>query len=187
MSKSNIHSYTAVIASITSIIAFMWVILERNTSGGVGYESITALLAITVGALMSYYLSVRLKTRNKTVFIIYSHSDKEIAAEIQNELIKKGIQAIRDEQVVKIGDRINEIIEDSIEDADKVLLLLSKSTENSEWINKEINISSKFQKVILPVMIENSNLPDAFEGIRYSEMQEITDVKITELVKSIRE
>jgi len=96
-------------------------------------EQITNLLyelhAIRAAAPIQYY----------SVFISYSHNDKEFAQRLYMALQRKGIRCWYDEHSMKVGDDIYEAIDAGIKVSDKVLLCCSRDSLTSWWVDSEIN------------------------------------------------
>jgi len=94
------------------------------------------------------------KKRSNKIFISYSVEDQKIAYQICHYLEENGTKcwiAPRDISPTRIwpGE-----IRNAIEDSTVVILLLSKSSNNSHNVLREIVVASKLDKKIVPVRIE---------------------------------
>lgn len=181
----NFHLLAGLLGSIGSIAALLIIYRSKFEIDIIKLEPFIIFFAAFAG-LLTFFLSRKLKERERTVFIIYAHKDKDKAHQIRTELNKFGVNALMDEQVIKIGDNIKEGIEKNITSANKILILLSEATMNSDWIVSEIQLAKKANKQIFPAMISKSVVPPSLEGIKYAELFEINKDTIYPLIKALR-
>jgi hypothetical protein len=73
-----------------------------------------------------------------SVFISYSHADKDFARRLHDTLQAIGIRCWLDEKQLLPGDDIHERIDHGIRLWDKVLLCASKTSLTSWWVDNEI-------------------------------------------------
>jgi hypothetical protein len=73
-------------------------------------------------------------------FISYSHGDSDVAKRINESLEARGIRCWRDEEQMRSGDRIREAIRRGIDRWDKVLVLCSRKSMTSGWVDAEIRL-----------------------------------------------
>ncbi len=71
-------------------------------------------------------------------FISYSHMDEEFAKRLHNDLQAKGVRCWFAPHDMKIGDKIRTTIDDSIRLHDKLLLILSEHSVESDWVEYEV-------------------------------------------------
>ena len=76
-----------------------------------------------------------------SVFVCYSHADKKLARALSSALMHKGAHIWLDEVELKIGDSIIERIASAIAKTDFFLVLVSKSSHNSNWCRKELALA----------------------------------------------
>lgn len=109
----------------------------------------------------------------------------------------KGAHIWLDEVELKIGDSIIERIASAIAKTDFFLVLVSKSSHNSNWCRKELalavngELGRKGAKV-LPVRIDGAPMPDVLAGVYYLELraqtlEKIADQIIEAISKHVRE
>lgn len=106
-----------------------------------------------------------------SVFISYSHSDKEFAERLYEELQRKGIRCWYDEHSMKAGDDIYEAIDAGIKASDKILLCCSRSSLTSWWVDSEINrVFAKERKRMRDLEKKDFSLiPLDLDGYMFSE------------------
>lgn len=94
-------------------------------------------------------------------FISYSNKDETIANKIFNDLQDNGIRCWFAPKSLRVGDKIRDNIDDAIENYDKLLIILSKNSIESQWVEDEVD--SAFEKenktnniVLFPIMIDSA-------------------------------
>jgi len=109
------------------------------------------------------------------VFISYSHNDKEYADQICKVLKGEGYDIWIDKLRIKNNDNIAKLIDKGIDQADVVLLLISQSSLSSTWVQREFSAISLHQigdtkKYVIPIKLDNSNVPSYLSNIQYLDM-----------------
>lgn len=176
--NNNISLLMAFVASIGSIVALFIVTFNNSKfdiTTALTWNNIEPFVAVIITVLTSvgfYFSSRGLKNRDRRIFIIYSHSDKEHVKLLTESLSDYGIKSITDEQI-KIGENIKEVVKRSIEEVDKVLFVFSSNTNNSLWIEEELKIALLKRKQIFPIMIGEATLPEQLNGIKYAKLDKI--------------
>jgi hypothetical protein len=72
-------------------------------------------------------------------FISYSSKDQAFAERLHADLQAKGVRCWFAPEDLKIGDRFQERIEESIRVYDKVMIVLSAASVKSRWVEHEVN------------------------------------------------
>jgi SAM-dependent methyltransferase len=79
--------------------------------------------------------------RRSSVFVSYSHKDREFVEQLQKGLLAHGIRPWIDfndtDPEVKLSEQINQ----AILDADKLLLVFSEESEQREWVRNEVKLA----------------------------------------------
>lgn len=108
------------------------------------------------------------------LFVSYSHKDKDFVKSIVDKIDKTHHEVIIDEKNFDIGDPINTEIMNRIAEADFIMVFLSSNSVKSVWVNQEIynslynELKDKELKLI-PCVIDNCNLPEAFNKLKQFE------------------
>lgn len=97
----------------------------------------------------------------KKIFISYNHSDKPKVLDIKNALNEKNIEVIRDEEAMSGGEYIEDFMS-IIASVDCVLLVVSKNSMLSPWVSKEIMMTIKTEKYLLPCYLDDEFLRPGF-------------------------
>ena len=109
-----------------------------------------------------------------TVFISYSAQDRSTAATIADELRRRGVSVWFDQQEILAGDSLVGRIREGIESADYLLVLLSRRSLSSVWVEREVGIAferfgADADTVIIPLKIDDSPVPAQFLSTRYAD------------------
>ncbi|GHO98842.1 hypothetical protein KSF_088900 [Reticulibacter mediterranei] len=102
-------------------------------------------------------------------FISYSSKDKAFAERLYADLQNKGVRCWFAPHDMKIGDKIRHRIDESIRLYDKLLLVLSVHSINSQWVEHEVEMAlakerGKAQTVLFPVRLDNAILERNQDG-----------------------
>jgi len=117
-------------------------------------------------------------------FISYSTKDQEFAGRLYADLQNKGVRCWFAPQDIQAGKKIHEQIDEAIRAHEKLLLILSSNSMNSEWVKTEIRKARKrerteHKRVLFPVRMVS------FEAIRDWELFDADEGK--DLAVEIRE
>ena len=96
-----------------------------------------------------------------TVFISSSHKDEEFAERLHNGLQRKGVRCWYAPHDLQIGARIRPAIDSSIQEYDKLLLVLSEESVNSQWVEQEVETALRREReqnatVLFPVRLDDA-------------------------------
>jgi len=97
------------------------------------------------------------------VFISYSSKNKDTAEAIRNVLHKNGIKSWMAPMDIPTGSNYAKVINKAIKNCSCLLLLLTKSAQESIWVPKEVERALNYKKTIIPVQLEDVVLNDEFE------------------------
>jgi hypothetical protein len=94
-------------------------------------------------------------------FISYSSKNQAFAERLYADLQSRGVRCWFAPEDLKIGEKIRVGIDESIRRHDKLLLVLSKYSVESEWVEKEVETAMEQERkqkrtVLFPVMLDNS-------------------------------
>jgi hypothetical protein len=87
------------------------------------------------------------------VFLSYSRQDEAIADTIATEIERGGSSVFRD-TALAAGSNFASQIEDEIQRADVVIVLLSRNTSRSKWVQNELINALEQKKEIIPVLLD---------------------------------
>lgn len=106
------------------------------------------------------------------VFLSHSSKDKRFVRNLATHLENAGIKVWLDEVELKVGQSLIERLREAIDAVDFLIVILSKASVESVWVQKEIDIAMnqeiKTKKVkVLPILKEKVELPGFLEGKLY--------------------
>lgn len=124
------------------------------------------------------------------VFISYSHEDKDFASNLASQLVRHKAKVWIDQWELQVGDSIIDHIQSAIQGADALLIILSKSSVNSEWCKKEISSGllrelEEKRVVVLPALIEECEIPLFLRGKLYADFRKSFDDGIKSVLDAI--
>jgi hypothetical protein len=93
-------------------------------------------------------------------FISYASKDHAFAERLHADLQNKGVRCWFAPEDMKIGDRIRPRIDETIRIYDKLLLVLSKTSVTSQWVEQEVETALARERqqgttILFPVRIDN--------------------------------
>ena len=98
------------------------------------------------------------------IFISYAHQDRNVAAQLANQLSEKGFDVWWDASLIG-GDRYRATIQSELDNAEKILVLWSLNSVNSDFVMDEANYAIKQGKLI-PITIDGSEPPLGFRSFQ---------------------
>jgi TIR domain len=98
------------------------------------------------------------------IFISHSSHDKPFVRRLATALVSEGFPVWLDSWKLELGDSLLDKIYDGIDASSIVLLVTSKSSHESGWVNKELNAALSKEhaigrKFVIPLRIDDSELP----------------------------
>lgn len=96
-----------------------------------------------------------------SLFISYSSHDQLFAERLHADLRAKNLRCWFAPEDLKIGDRFQERIEESIRHFDKVMIVLSEASVQSRWVEREVNAAREREDrenrtVLFPIRIDDA-------------------------------
>jgi hypothetical protein len=125
-----------------------------------------------------------------SIFISYSHKDKNFVDKLALILVDKRIKVFVDRWEMKLGDSITTKIEDAISDASYLMVILSKSSVSSDWCKREITTALMLELerkriVLLPVLIEDCEIPLFLRDKYYADFRDSFENGLETVLESL--
>lgn len=98
----------------------------------------------------------------KSVFISYSSKDERYIKKMTQMLEKMGISYWIAPDMIPAGSNYAREIPKAIRDCEIFLLVLSQASQQSIWVEKEIDSAIYYRKTIVPFQIDDSAMTDMF-------------------------
>jgi hypothetical protein len=114
-------------------------------------DNFIAYVGSLVGKPIEYY----------SCFISYSSKDQKCAERLHNDLQAKGVRCWFAPEDLKIGDRILDRIDQEIRVYDKLMVVLSEHSIDSDWVETEVQAAlekerQRKQTVLFPIRLDNA-------------------------------
>ena len=107
---------------------------------------------------------------NNSIFISYSRSDHDFVTSLVSKIKKAGIKVWWDKSSIEAGERWDNSIGSGLADSQTVLLILSKTSVNSENVMDEISYAIDEKKKIVPVLIEDCEIPFRIRRLQFIDL-----------------
>lgn len=96
------------------------------------------------------------------VFISYTTADKEITTDIRNYLEANGIRCWMGNRDIPGGTNYTNAITQAIKESNVFVLILSKKSQKSKYVFRELEYAVKMDVPVIPYLIEDQILSDSF-------------------------
>lgn len=109
-----------------------------------------------------------------SIFMSHSSKDKPFVRKLAEDLRKSGHYVWVDEAEIQIGDSLIGKIEEGIENTEYLGVVISSSSNKSEWVTREVRIALNQEiygkKVkVLPLLLENVEMPSFLLDKKYAD------------------
>lgn len=124
------------------------------------------------------------------IFISYSHTDKEFVDKLAIQLVRRNVNVWLDRWELSVGDSLLEKVQDAVDGASALLVILSKASSASEWCKKELSAGllrelEEKRVVVMPVMLEDCDVPVFARGKMFADFRKNFDVGLRLVVEGI--
>lgn len=105
--------------------------------------------------------SIKVEGEFYSCFISYSSQDKPFVTQLYSDLQDKGIRCWFAPKEIKIGDKILDTIFQAIREYNKLLLVLSEKSVESDWVEDEVKMAfdeehSRKNIIVFPIQIDDA-------------------------------
>jgi len=117
-------------------------------------------------------------------FVSYASEDRDtFVTGFATKLLENGVEAWYDRWEIEPGDSLVDEIFPAIGEADAVIIILSRNSvkklKQQSWIRAEHTVSIAKRVVgklkVIPVVIDDCEIPDSLEGITYVKIRDVED------------
>lgn len=131
-------------------------------------------------------------TKRPQVFLSHSSLDKVFVGQLAADLKSNKIPVWFDQWELKVGDSLIEKIEDGINGSGWLAVVLSRNSAESAWVKKELKAAEmrelRDKKVfVLPIVIDNCEIPLFMADKVYADFRETYDVGFKYLLRRLQE
>ncbi|MXV51971.1 TIR domain-containing protein [Pedobacter sp. HMF7647] len=125
-----------------------------------------------------------------SVFISYSTKDSDFIDKLSIKLIKNKIPIWLDKWEMQPGDSLIEKIQDGLENAEALIVVLSQNSVNSEWCKKELSAGLmrelEEKKVIaIPAVLDDCKVPLFLRDKLYADFRSDFDTGFNNLLRPL--
>jgi hypothetical protein len=125
-----------------------------------------------------------------TIFISYSHADKERVDLLAANMVKRNAQVWVDTWELNVGDSLIQRVQDAITESDALLVILSKASVQSEWCKKELSAGlvrelDEKRVVVLPVLLEDCEIPLFLREKMYADLRSDFDTGLSSIMDAV--
>ena len=126
-----------------------------------------------------------------SIFISYSHDDKQLARALYERLKARGHMVWIDEQELRVGDSLIERISTALADIDFFLALVSPAAAHSRWCQKELALAvsgelNRRGMRVMPLRVDGAEMPAALGDQLYLEVSlDDVDTAVERLLRDI--
>ena len=124
------------------------------------------------------------------IFISYSHADELIVNKLAAHLVKNNASVWVDKWELNVGDSILNRVQDALVDSSALLVVLSKSSVESEWCKKELSAGlmrelHEKRVVVLPVIVDDCEIPLFLREKMYADLRKDFDQGLHSILSAI--
>ena len=126
------------------------------------------------------------------IFVSYSRHDTNVVNEFVERLEREGFSVWIDRDGIESGDAFKKIILQAIKSSAVVLFFSSQHSNQSSWTAKEIGVAVKYQKTVIPILLDGSNFNEEVEfdliNLDFIDYQDasLREMMMDRLVKSLK-
>jgi 5'-deoxynucleotidase YfbR-like HD superfamily hydrolase len=128
------------------------------------------------------------------IFLSHSSEDKTFVRKMSDILKSQGYETWLDEERIQIGKSISNEIGEALAKSDVVLVFLSKSSVQSNWVHQEWELSF-FEQVnrgkvyVLPLLIEECTIPPLLRDKKYADFtnNESYETSLANLLRTLKQ
>lgn len=124
----------------------------------------------------------------KHVFISYSQADLDIMHRARADLKQAGIPVWTDESIKTGASFWQGVIEDAIENAGCLLMLMSPDAKTSDWVRRELSYAAAREIPIYPALVrgdELSAIPLNLMDMQYADLRSDYETRMPEVIRGI--
>lgn len=124
-----------------------------------------------------------------SIVISYAHEDSGFVDNLAANLFKNRVPVWVDRWELKVGDSILRRIESAIQDADALLVVLSKASVESEWCKKELTaglvreLEAK-SVFVLPIVVDDCDIPLFLKDKLYADFRKDKDKALKDVLEA---
>ncbi len=120
------------------------------------------------------------------VFLSYSRRDDDFAHTLADHLIDAGIRVWIDSSAIEDGSRWLQNIQDGVENARALVVVMSRPARESEWVERETLLALQLRRPIFIALIEDIPLPLHLINRQYTDFRNDYENGLGNLKRSLK-
>lgn len=129
--------------------------------------------------------------QERIAFISHSSKDKPFVRRLAGDLVANGVRVWIDEQRILVGDPIPEKIAQGLAESDFFLVVVSKNSVASAWVQKELSGAlvheiERRKVTVMPIRLDDAEMPPTIKDKSYADFRNSYDEGLKKLLDSIR-
>jgi hypothetical protein len=120
----------------------------------------------------------------KNIFVSYTRVDEAIAQQIVAALDRAGLQPWIDMREIKPGDSYLERMNEGLGEASYVLVLLSRNSLESQWVQREwLSTLADRATILIPIVLDNTEIPPLLRDIVHFDLRGDLSIGVARIVE----
>lgn len=119
------------------------------------------------------------------IFFSYSRDNSEFVIELAKELREAGATIWLDQLDIKPGTRWDRSIEEALKSSNTLLVILSKSSVESNNVMDEVSYALEESRTVVPVLLEECDIPFRLRRLQYADFSQSNEKGIQTLIKAL--
>lgn len=124
------------------------------------------------------------------IFISYSHKNKDFVDKLAKQLVYHNVHVWVDRWELNIGDSIVDKVQDAVQGATALLVVLSKASVASDWCKRELSAGllrelEEKRVVVMPVLYEDCDIPLFARGKLYADFRSSFDDGLRTILEGV--
>jgi predicted ATPase len=120
-----------------------------------------------------------------SIFISYSHADSAFADQLETDLRKQGFETWMDRQRLAGGQRWRRELQEAVEQAQVLLIVLSPDAIDSLSVQVEFDYALELSKLLIPVYYRQCNVPMELRAIQWIDFRHSYEQGIAALLQAL--
>src|SRR5215471_4148510 len=121
-----------------------------------------------------------------SIFISYSHADSAFVDQLEADLRKLGFETWVDRQRLAGGQRWRRELQEAVEQAQVLLIVLSPDAIASRSVQIEFDYALELSKLLIPVYYRQCNVPMELRAIQWIDFRHSYEQGLAALLQALR-
>jgi hypothetical protein len=124
------------------------------------------------------------------IFISYSHENKDFVENLARNLVIHNTHVWVDRWELNVGDSIIQRVQEAIQSASALLVVLSKASVASEWCKRELSAGlvrelEERKVIVLPLLLEDCDIPIFLKDKMYADFRTDFDTGLSDVLDAV--